>query len=169
MKSEIRVFIGSAEYNRFTSYETWLNISLTNVKEVKSLNEKLSIESSICSSATVFRVFFQAKNGSISFVKIVAAVGFGDYIFHGKQVTDRFEKPLHVCKNQFQLDFKEVPLTEKQMDIFGGLQTIEWFCNIVRSEEGPFIRQVTSPSPIVASVEKDQISTDCDCFASETP
>ena len=95
-------------------------------KKVKTVDEDWSIGSLMSVPSDFFRVV-KAKGGSLAFLDIFGEVCLADKVFTQNQNPDRFELSLHICKILFQLECEEIPISEKQLGYFTGLETIEKF------------------------------------------
>ena len=83
MRIAFRLFIDSSEYNRFTFSETWFNNCWAIIKEVQSVDEVWSIESSMSVLIDLFELL-KAHAGLVTFVDCLGAVGFADRSFSAK-------------------------------------------------------------------------------------
>ena len=166
MKLPMQTFTGVSGNSRFTFYETWFNKTIAIIEEAW-WEDAWSIKSSV-SIPKDFFLLLRAKcvsgtNPSNSNLTDTVETPFTTTI-----VYDCFQLPYGVRQLLFDIDCRNIPISENQLGCMTDLESLEWYWDIKSTPES-LHEDSCSLSPNIADTNPDQIACDSPIKSETSP
>ena len=167
MKLPMQTFTAVSGNSRFTFYETWFNKTIAIIEEAW-WEDVWSIKSSVSIPKDLFILLrAQCVSGGTN-PNIFNLTDTVETPFTTTKVYDRFELPYGVRQLLFDIDCRNIPVSENQLGCMTDLENLESYWDIRGTPQSPQ-EASCSLSPKIADTNQEQIACDSPIKSKTSP
>ena len=166
MKLPMQIFTGVSGKSRFTFYETWFNKTIAIIEEAW-WEDVWSIKSSVSIPKDLF-ILLRVECVSGTNPNSLNLTDTVETPFTTTIVYDRFELPYGVRQLLFDIDCRNIPVSENQLGCMTDLEYLGSYWDIRGTPESPQDPSC-SLSPNVADTNQEQIACDSPIKSETSP